>query len=50
MSGELFDLNYDDDDDDVLDINLMKEIIAQQCVIDDADFDDVDNYNIFEGY
>lgn len=49
MSGELFDLNYDDDDD-ILDINIMKEIIAQQSVIDDADFDDVDNYNIFEGY
>ena len=49
MSGELFDLNYDDDDD-ILDINIMKEIIAQQSVLDDADFDDVDNYNIFEGY
>ena len=49
MSGEIFDLNYDDDDD-VLDINLMKEIIAQQSVIDDSDFEDVDNYNMFEGY
>lgn len=51
MSADLFDLNYDGDDE-VLSVSQMKEIMENQEVTDDKDFDDdeYDRYRDWDEY